>query len=460
MRKLRPYRLYSTTVSLCANCLASVPAKVVISDGQVFLHKRCPAHGFQEELLEEDADWYVRRLDFEKPGTEIRPNTAVSPAGCPRDCGLCPDHEQHTCIALLEVTGACDLRCPTCFADAGSGTPLPLSTIDGMLDACLRAEGGQTDVLQVSGGEPTTHPDIVAILQHALDRPFRWVMLNTNGVRIAEDDALVDALAAIKGRLEIYLQFDGLDDRVHRALRGRPLQAIKDRALARLAAREIPVTLVATVAEAVNDDAIGALVTYGIRSPGVRGINLQPVAFVGRTGAPPGPTRLTLSGVLRRIEQQTAGMLLRDDFVPLPCDTDRVALTFLYRQNGQFIPVTRDADIKRHLPLLENTLMFDAADVLRNTATGLLTGQGLCNCLAFLKDFLPLAPIGLGFKPHEDQARFVTANTFRITVTSFLDRFNFELRAMKKECVHVLTPDGRRIPFSAFNILHRGLGTV
>ncbi len=455
MRSLNRYRLYATTTSLCGDCAASVPAKVVLADGKAWLHKRCPEHGFQEELLEEDGDWYASRLAYEKPGTRFAPDTAVH-RGCPHDCGLCPDHEQHTCIALLEVTGACNLRCPTCYADAGTGAALPLDTIDRMMDAAIRAEDGEADLLQLSGGEPSTHPEVLAILKHALDRPFRWVMLNTNGIRIAEDEAFADALAALKGRFEIYLQFDGLDDRVHVALRGRPLQAVKERALARLAEREIPVTLVATVVEGVNDGDLGRLVTFGIGARGVRGINLQPVAHVGRDGSRPGRNRLTLSGVLGRIERQTAGMLRRDDFVPLPCDTDRVALTFLYRDGGSFVPVTRHADVKRHLPLLENTLMFDAADVFRNTAQGLIGGHGLCNCLVFLKDFLPLAPLRLGFRQPEEQARFVTENTFRVTVTSFLDRYNFELRAMKKECVHVLTPDGRRIPFSAYNIVHRG----
>jgi hypothetical protein len=455
MRAPRDYLFHAATSGLCNECLRSIPAKTVIRAGRVLLHKRCPTHGFQEELLEEDASWYLARGDFDKPGTLSAIETEVR-LGCPRDCGLCPDHEQHTCIGLVEITGRCDLQCPTCYADAGedgSGA-LPVDRVVSMMDAFLVAEGGEAQILQVSGGEPTTHPEVIEILRAAHARPFRWVMLNTNGLRIAAEPAFADALAEFSDRFEVYLQFDGLAAGSHVSLRGRDVREEKQRALEALSARGIPVTLVMTAQAGVNDRELGAVVVHGIRTPGVRGVNIQPVAWFGRNGARPGLDRLTLSGVLSRIEAQTNGMLRRDDFVPLPCDVDRVAISYLYRKAGAFIPATRQEKVKRHVPLLDNTLMFDTSDVLRKTAQALAAGR-VCDCLAFLRDFLPLAPASLAFESQAAQAKFVTENTFRVTVTSFLDRFNFEAKAMKKECVHVIRPDGRRVPFSAFNILHR-----
>jgi len=432
-----------------------VPAKVVVRGERVFLHKRCPEHGFEEALLEEEASWYLSRLAFDKPATAARPDTAVR-LGCPHDCGLCPDHEQHTCIGLLEITTVCNLGCPTCFASAarGAGTHLSLAEAVARIDAFVEAEGGEAQILQVSGGEPTTHPQVLEILSAALARPIRWVMLNTNGLRIGDDPAFADALAEMKGRLEIYLQFDGLDGRADRALRGRDLRDARRIALDALAAREIPVTLVMTAREGLNDSEVGPVVAFGIGERGVRGVNIQPEAYFGRNGHTPGPERLTLSGVLRRIEEQTGGMLRQRDFVPLPCDVDRVAIAYLVRRDGAFVPATRQDAVKRHLPRIENTLMFDTSDVMRKTAEALAGGQ-LCDCLSFLRDFLPLVPASILLKSRAAQARYVTNDTFRVTVTSFLDRFNFEAHAMKKECVHVLAGAGRRIPFSAYNILHR-----
>ena len=459
MKPQRPHVLHASTESLCAECLARVPAKVVLRGDEVWLLKRCAAHGAQEALLEEDADWYVRRTQWDKPGTASRHETAVD-RGCPHDCGLCPDHEQHTCIGVVEITGACDLACPACYAGAGpqGGAPLPIAQVRRMLDAYAEAEGGRPEVLQLSGGEPTTHPEIVRILEEAMARGFRYVMLNTNGLRIAEDDAFADALAPIgsRGGFEVYLQFDGVTAGAHRALRGRDLGGVKRRAIARLAERGVPVTLVSTVAAGVNDGEVGALVAFGLETPGVRGVNFQPLARFGRS--PPGVDGgrpVTLTGILRRLEAQTAGLLRRDDFIPLPCDTDRVAIGYLYRREGGWVPILRETDVRRYLPLVENTLAFDTADVFRQTAEHLLSGGGFCRCLDFFRQFRPLAPLSLLARPAADQARYVTENTFRITVTSFLDRFTFERRAMQKECVHVVTPDLRRVPFSAWNLLHR-----
>jgi uncharacterized radical SAM superfamily Fe-S cluster-containing enzyme len=455
----RPHVLHATTESLCAECLARIPAKVVLRDGEVWLLKRCPAHGAQEALLEEDADWYVRRTEWDKPGTASRAETAAA-RGCPDDCGLCPDHEQHTCIGVVEITDACDLACPACYAGSGAraGEPIPIEHVRRMLDAYAAAEGGRPEVLQLSGGEPTTHPGIVPILEEAMDRGFRYVMLNTNGLRIDADDAFADALGRIggKGGFEVYLQFDGVSERGHRHLRGRELGDVKRRAISRLAERNVPVTLVVTVAAGVNDDEVGALVAFGLETPGVRGINFQPLARFGRT--PPGaqdPRPVTLTGVLKRLEAQMNGMLRRDDFIPLPCDTDRVAIGYLYRETDGFVPILREADVRKHLPLVENTLAFDTADVFRQTAAHLFEGGGFCRCLDFFRQFRPLAPLSLLGRSAAEQARYVTEHTFRITVTSFLDRFNFERRAMQKECVHVITPDLRRVPFSAWNLLHR-----
>ncbi|HOF89234.1 MAG TPA: radical SAM protein, partial [Armatimonadota bacterium] len=313
------YRFHALTVSLCSRCGARVSAKIVLRNGAVYLRKTCLAHGIHEELLEEDADFYLRGARYDKPGTRSQTQTLLD-RGCPDDCGLCPDHEQHTCIGLLEVTPACDLGCPVCFAEADAGAPLPLETIRRMLDAFQEAEHGEADVLQLSGGEPARHPDILAIIRLAREMGIRYVMLNTNGLRLADDPDFAAALGEFRGGFEVYLQFDGLDDRPDTALRGRGLAETKRRALAALAAHRVPATLVTTVQGGVNDDQLGAILTFAMAHPTVRGVNVQPLAFFGRHDGLKPADRLTRTGVLRRLTAQMAGMLTMDDFLPLPCD--------------------------------------------------------------------------------------------------------------------------------------------
>ena len=442
------------SASLCKVCLGHAPALVVERDGRVLLEKRCLEHGVQLELLEEDASWYRRRRDFDKPGTDSVRQTTVR-RGCPFDCGLCPAHEQHTCIGLIEITDACDLACPTCYASAGAGVPIPLPEIERAMDAYLAAEGGRAEVLQLSGGEPTTHPEIEAILAAARARPFRYVMLNTNGLRLAHDEQLLDTLAALGPGLEVYLQMDGVTAQAAGALRGRDVLETKLAAIARLASRSVPVTLVMTAAAGINDHELGRMVLFGLRTPGVRGLNIQPLAWFGRQSGEPGLDRLTLTGVLRRLEAQTGGLLRRDDFVPLPCDVERVAISYLVRRGDEFAPVLRGVDARRLVPLIDNTLAFDTGDVVRKAVRGLVAGVGARTCCDFLRAFASLGPPGLLLRSRRTQARFVTESTFRISITSFLDRFCFEGRAARRECVHVITPDGFRFPFSAYNTLHR-----
>jgi uncharacterized radical SAM superfamily Fe-S cluster-containing enzyme len=443
-----------TTASLCKSCLRSVPARVVESEGRVWIEKECPSHGHQRELLEEDASWYRARLAYDKPGTDSRRQTEVRD-GCPFDCGLCPAHDQHTCIGLIEVTSQCDLACPGCYARAGQGVPLPLEEALAAMDAYQAAEGGRAEVLQLSGGEPATHPRIEELLREARRRDFRYLMLNTNGLRLASDQRFADALADLGPGFEVYLQFDGFSARTQHALRGREVLEAKLTAIQRLTARGIPVTLVTTVAEGVNQDELGRLLLFGLRTPGVRGWNLQPLAFFGRQSGEPGPSRITLSGVLQRLERQSGSLLRVTDFVPLPCDVERVAITYLLRRGDEFLPLLRGAPVKRLVPLIDNTLAFDTGDVWRKAVRGLIEGVGACACLDFLRTFAPLGPPRLWFRSRAAQARFVTEGTFRISVTSFCDRFNFERRAVQRECVHVITPQGLRVPFSAYNTLHR-----
>ncbi len=144
------------------------------------------------------------------PATSRSPSRAEPHHGCPYDCGLCPDHEQHSCLALIEINEACNLTCPVCFADSSpraAGATAAWRRSKRMMDALVESEG-EPDLLQISGGEPTIHPQIIEILHLAQAQADPPLMLNTNGVRIASDRTFVDELAKLKPGFEVYLQFD------------------------------------------------------------------------------------------------------------------------------------------------------------------------------------------------------------------------------------------------------------
>jgi len=442
-----PYDVLEATLSLCPECLATIPAKIVRQDGRVYLRKHCPTHGSQCELLEHDAAYFARRNDFSRPGTASKLQTARA-KGCPFDCGLCPEHEQHTCIGLIEVTTACDLRCPVCYAESGPGSHLPLADIRRMIDFYIDSEHGRAEILQLSGGEPTQHPQILDILRHARSTGIAYVMLNTNGLRLAADPDFVRELGSFVGGFEVYLQFDGLSAATSCRLRGGDLVAQKLAAVEALGRHRIPTTLVMTVQAGVNDREIGEVLAFAMRHRHIRGVNFQPTAFFGRRpAAAPTAERSTLTGILALIEEQTAGLVRASDFVPLPCDVDRVAVDYLYRVGGEYRPILRGVDCRKYLPHIRNTFNFRAEEFLAEAKTEV----SCCNIGELLKFISPQFLL----QSRPERVAYINDNLFRLSVVSFVDAYNFDLKAMQKECVHVITPDLRKIPFSAYNLVHR-----
>src|ERR1700710_3060624 len=212
VRKSAPYLFLGQTTSLCETCLGLVPAKIVEEDGGIYYSKRCPEHGVMKTLVSDDPAYWRRTLEYLKPGDRPLAPFTRTERGCPWDCGLCPDHEQHSCLAIVEINEACNLACPVCFADSSPkrNSHRSLAEVERMFDALVASEG-EPDLVQISGGEPTLHPDFFAILDEARARPIRHVMVNTNGLRIAREPDFVAQLAERKRGLEIYLQFDSLE---------------------------------------------------------------------------------------------------------------------------------------------------------------------------------------------------------------------------------------------------------
>ena len=140
------------TKSICPICKRVLDAEVNVRDNRVILRKRCPKHGGFEALVHSDAELYLAQQRYNKPGTVPLEFQSEVKDGCPLDCGICPQHKQHTCLALIEVNTACNLDCPICFADSGhqpDGFSLSYEQVEFMLDRFVAAEG-DPEVVQFS----------------------------------------------------------------------------------------------------------------------------------------------------------------------------------------------------------------------------------------------------------------------------------------------------------------------
>ncbi|GIH19555.1 radical SAM protein [Rugosimonospora africana] len=453
------------TKSICPVCKVVVDGQVNIRDGKVYLRKRCRDHGVFEALVYGDAQMYLDSARFNKPGTIPLSFQTEVRDGCPSDCGLCPEHKQHACLGIIEVNTGCNLDCPICFADSGhqpDGYSITLEQCERMLDVFVESEG-EAEVVMFSGGEPTIHKQILEFIDAAQARPIRSVNLNTNGLRLASDKAFVAALAQRNQpawAVNIYLQFDGLEERTHREIRGRDLRAIKRRALDNCAEAGLTVTLVAAVERGVNDHELGAIIEYGLAHPAVRSVSFQPVTHSGRHVEFDPLTRLTNSDIIHAIAQQLPDWFQAKDFFPVPCCFPACrSITYLLSEGTPgtpeftVVPIPRLLNVEDYLDYISNRVVPDLA--VREAL------EKLWSASAFMgtdttRDRLAQAAAALdcgdacGINLPEAVAN-LTDRAFMIVVQDFQDPYTLNVKQLMKCCVEEITPDGRLIPFCAYN---------
>ena len=439
------YIFYELTRSVCPRCLKPIDAQILLKDGRVIMRKRCKQHGWFESLISSDAEMYLSSLRYNKPGTmPLKYSTEVID-GCPLDCGLCPEHKQHTCLALIEVNSHCNLKCPVCFAEAQQGFSLSMTQVEGMLDRFVELEA-EPEVVQFSGGEPTIHPEIIPMIRLATEKGIKVVMLNTNGVRIARDDGFLAELAEVGST--IYLQFDGFAAQTHQVMRGKDLVQTNLQALDRLADANMDVVLVPAIEKGVNHQEIGEIVKFGLEHPAVTGIAFQPVTHSGRYIPFDPMDRETVADVVHGIAQQTDGLFVESDFVPVPCchPTCRTA-TYAYVEDGTVTPLPRILDVDKYLDYVSNRAMPDIRPEILEALEGLWSASSVPGTDAAAARF-NCAACDLSF-PNE--VAYLKKHVFTIVVQGFADAYTLDLKALMKCCVGELVPDGRMIPFCAYN---------
>jgi uncharacterized radical SAM superfamily Fe-S cluster-containing enzyme len=442
-------RFLANTRSICPHCKAVLDATLERRDGRVVLRRDCPDHGRIEAVVYGDADRYMEIQRFNKPGENPLVRQTEVSEGCPHDCGICPKHEQHTCLGIIEVNTACNLDCPICFADSGTGPQqhgysLTIEQVESMLDAFVLAEGSP-EALQLSGGEPTIHPQILDMLAAAKRRGIPLVMINTNGIRLARDRSFAPALAALG--VHVYLQFDGFEERTQLTIRGRSLTAEKIRALERCAEAGVSVSLAAAVERGINEHELGAIIRFGIEHPAVTGVFIQPVTHSGRFRPESDPLeKLTNSDVIAAVARQLPEWFRVDDFVPVPCCSPSCrSATFALYDGEDVVPLTRLVDVERYLDYVTNRAVPDIE--VRKALEGLWSAKAAGGSQRVMERLECVACA----TAIPAELREVAARGFMLVVQDFQDPYTLDIAKLRKCCVSEIVPDGRLIPFCAYN---------
>lgn len=444
--------------SVCPECLDIIDCDIIFRNNKVFLRKNCQLHGEFEAMVYSDAQDYMEAAKFNKLGATPLHHQGTVEKGCPWDCGLCENHKQHTCVGLIEITEVCNLKCPVCFADSKNTFSLPLKKVKEMIDLYVKCEG-EPEVLQISGGEPTLHPDIIEILEYAGEKGIKYPMLNTNGIKLANREfakkisqTMTNDDPLIKKPL-IYLQFDGFTDDIYKALRGKPLLDIKMKVLENCRELGMNVTLVPTIVKGINDHEIGAIIDLALNDNNIKMINFQPSTTTGRYELDKNENqRMTVPEILNEIENQTSGLLKKDSFINIPCPYPTCsACTYVYKKD----------DIALSLADL-----FDMDDYIDKIINRTIPDEGLLSEVNEALDSLLSMSAVMGSDKTENaictscgiaipNIGELIDNITLISVHAFMDEYTFDLKRAQKCCVTQILPNGKMIPFCVYNILYR-----
>ncbi|MEM1606661.1 MAG: radical SAM protein [Candidatus Bathyarchaeia archaeon] len=466
------------TKSICPECLKVLDAVIFEENNIVYIVKECPEHGSFRDVYWSDYEIYKRaeKFDFIGDGLE-NPRTATK-NGCPYDCGICPQHKSHTVLAIIDVTNRCNLRCPVCFATAGTAGYVyepTINEIKGMLINLQSNKPVPVEALQLSGGEPTIREDLPEIIKMAKDLGFKHVEVNTNGLRMASDLDFCRTLEE-SGVSTIYLQFDGVSPEVYKFTRGVDLVEVKKKVIENCRKAGIDsVVLVCTLIRGVNDHEVGDIIRFAVKNFDiVRCVNFQPVSLCGRIPVEERMSmRITIPDWMKLVEEQTNGQIKVSDFYPVPTvvpiskavgaiKNKRYVeftahphcgmATYVFVEDGEIKPITRYADVDKFIESIRK--VYEESSRGHNVRAKMhLIGSLRYLKFSMLKKYVwPVLKTG-SYKALGDLQRKV----LMISAMHFMDPYNFDLERVQRCVIHYAIPDGRIIPFCTMNSIHRPL---
>ena len=450
------------TTSLCSRCKRSVPAELRREGDRVVMHKRCDAHGTEAVLISSNAAWY---LDTLAAAPTLTPPPGAHPVaqGCPFDCGPCTAHEQRNHLPVVAITSKCDLDCPICYTHNKNEGAYHMGEEElGAILRHLATSAPDRRIINLTGGEPTQHPDLERVIQQCHDAGIRRVTLSTHGLRFLKNEALAVLMARLDAR--VILSFDSFTEDGNKQLLGGNHLGAKLRILEVLERHGVNTTLLPVLARGVNDHEVGAFIDLALEKDFIRSVELHPMTFTGQSGASfERSARYTTYDVLCDIERHSGGRLRVSDFVPAPVAHPLCyQVTYLLRlDDGRWLPFPRFMPRPELRGLLAEALYMvpgpTMEKILEDVINRLWAGDIACDdsdaVLGVLKRL-----VGRLFAPGLTEAQrlaIAEADTKAIYVHTHMDEESFDSDRIRQCCVGMPGPDGSSIPSCAYNVLYR-----
>jgi len=449
----------SATTGLCGVCKRSLPAEVRREGDAVVLWKRCPEHGEQQAEIAASYDWYRRTLS--EPPLLERPESKRPPSqGCPFDCGPCTSHEQRVHLPVVPITSSCNLDCPICYTHNKNHGAYHMGEAElRAILGHLRRAAPEKRIVNLTGGEPTLHPDFERIVELCHEEGIQRVTISTHGLRFLSDEGLLERLARVDAR--VALSYDSFDDEVNQAMLGGKLASGKRRVLELLEKHGVSTTLLPVVGLGVNHHEVGAFVDLALGKRFIRSLELHTMTFTGQYGRGfSRDARISPDRLLLEIERQTGGRLAVDDFVPLPAAHPLCyQVAYLLDVDGEWLPFTRFMERGDLRAMLGATLYLlptpEVEERLRDVINRVWTGElgGGERVLAVLKRLTErlFAP-GLS---DEDRRKIAEEHTKAVYVHAHMDEETFDTDRIRQCPVGMPDAGGGNVPSCAYNVLYR-----
>ncbi len=454
----------TSTQSVCRECRKPISALLFKEDTGIWLQKTCPDHGIQRARIYGDAEAYLGLSRFHRAGS-IPLGFATTANGCPDSCGLCPEHEQHVCLPILEITDHCNWSCPICLVENPGTYHRTREEVASILDELIRSEG-QIDVLNLSGGEPTLNPHFQEILDECATRKeILRVSVSTNGSVLVRDPALLRLLGS--HRAIVSLQFDGITNEVYQTLRGRPVLQEKLDLIDLCREFNVPMSLTATVAGGVNDKDIREVADLLFQHDHILSAMFQPAAYAGKAARLARPEEaVTIPDVISALVGAGGNTVRAEDFSPLPCSHPACfSLAFYLRiEDGRYVPIKQLVGADRYMNLIQNRAIFgtdsDSFNLITDAVYDLWSGPAALSpdsekALQAVRRLIASTTAESGYSPR--RALSVAERSVKsVFIHQFMDPGTFDLSRARKCCQVYPQLDGRMIPVCVHNCLRRG----
>jgi uncharacterized radical SAM superfamily Fe-S cluster-containing enzyme len=479
MEELEKMPVLSKTKTICPECKLIIDGTIYRDGDYVMIRKYCPEHGWFIEKYWEDYEMYEKMSKYGYMGRGIaNPNYQVLGENCPFDCGLCERHKSHTALANIVVTNRCHLSCWYCFFYAKEGEPIyepTIEEIERMLIDLRNEKPVATNALQITGGEPTLRNDLVDIVRLAKKVGFDQIQLNTTGINLGYNPDLLVKLREA-GVSTLYMSFDGTTKKTNPKNHWEIPLILK-------AARKahVGIVLVPTVIRGVNENDLGNIINFGLNNIDiVRAVNFQPVSLVGRM-----PDRLreqqriTIPGAIKLIEQQTGGVITKEDWFSVPyvgginkfieALSGKVtydlsihfacgAGTYLFLDtDNRVIPITRFIDAEGLIEHLQNAV--NEMEGKGNVQRKLIALKAIAGIRKFVdKEKMPKSVnvikllTSILLKHDFSSLGAFHVKTLFLGMMHFQDEYTYDISRVEKCDIHYVMPDGEILPFCTFNV--------